>query len=62
MLTKQLVILTTINYIMKKTQQPTKCQRYNRLTEENISNIVERKNPWVEARLCGRLPLITPAI
>jgi hypothetical protein len=44
MLTEWLVILTTINYIMKKTPQPTKGQRYDRLTEENISNIVEGKN------------------
>jgi hypothetical protein len=27
-----------------KTPQPTKGQRYNRITEENISNIVEGKN------------------
>jgi hypothetical protein len=28
----------------EKTPQPTKGQRYDRLTEENISNIVEGKN------------------
>ena len=42
----------------KKTSQPTKDQRYDRLMEENISNIMEGKNPWVETS--GRL--ITPTI
>ena len=28
----------------EKTPQPTKGQRYDRLTEENISNIMEGKN------------------
>jgi hypothetical protein len=53
------VILTTINCIMKKTPQPTKGQRYDRLKRKRIFQTSWKENiPWVEAS--GRQ--ITPAI
>ena len=55
------MILTTINYIMEKTPQPTKGQRYdvNRLKRKRIFlTLWKEKIPWVEAS--GRL--ITPVI
>jgi hypothetical protein len=59
MLTERLVILTTINYIMKKIPQPTKGQRYDRLKQKRIFQTSWKENiPWVEAS--GRQ--ITPAI
>jgi len=56
------VILTTINYIMKKHHklaQLTKGQRYDRLKRKStFQTSWKEKIPWVEAS--GRL--ITPAI
>jgi hypothetical protein len=53
------VILTTINYIMKKTQQLTKGERYDRLKRKStFQTSWKEKIPWVEAS--GRL--ITTAI
>ena len=57
-LTKWLVILTTINYIMKKPQL-TKDQRYDRLKwKRTFQTSRKEKIPWVE--VSGRLT--TPAI
>ena len=59
MLMEWLVILITINYIMKKTPQPTKGQRYDSLKRKRIFQTSwKEKIPWVEAS--GRL--IIPAI
>ena len=43
------MILTTINYIMKKTPQLTKYKRYDRLKRKRAYQASwKERNPWVE--------------
>jgi hypothetical protein len=58
MLTEQLVILTTINYIMKKHHNQQKVKDTIGEQKRTFQTSWKEKIPWVEAS--GRL--ITPAI